>query len=60
MEEILTFQLILILKDSCLEEVLLCRIENNLVVVHLLSCKRELVYCKNTFYLIIPDAHSQV
>ena len=53
MEDVLTFQLILILKDSCLEKVLLCKIEDNLVVVHLLSYKRKLVYCTNVFSLMI-------
>ena len=53
MEEVLTFQLILILKDSCLEKVLLCMIEDNLVVVHLLSYKIKLVYRTNVFYLMI-------
>ena len=31
-----------ILKDSYLEKVLLCRIEDNLVVVHLLSYKKKI------------------
>ena len=53
MEEVLTFQLILILKDICKEKVFICRIEDNLVVVHLISYKRKLVYCTNVFYLMI-------
>ena len=36
--------LILISKDSCLEMQLLCKIANNMVVVHLLSYKRRLLY----------------
>ena len=53
MEKVLTFHLILTLKNSCLEKVLLCSIEDKLAVVHLLSYKTKLVYCTEVFYQMV-------